>query len=558
MRRLVSLLRAELRSNFGLSLVRYRLFVQKKDRWLVPLIAMSVVGVLPLVYALVLLVREVYQVLEPLGQERALLLLGVMTGQIFVLFFGLYYVVSAFYFSRNLEFLVPLPLRGFEVVASKFVVVLANEYLTIALVVLPVVAGYGVMAGGGPGYWLNALLVYLLLPVIPLAIASILVVVLMRAVNISRKKDAVIVAGSILLIVLAVSVQFLVGGAGGAGLDAAALTTFMTSPDSLLNLIGSRFPPAIWASKAVAGGFSGAGLLNLALFAGTSLLCFGAVLVAAERLFYRGLIGLGETAARRRTLTRTEMSGRVSSGRRPVRAIFVREWRIMNRTPVFLLNGTLVVVIVPALLVAMAKGGSGDAASFLRVLTSANPLLVTLVLAGFMVACGSLNGTASSTFSREGAQFWISRIIPVAPREQVAAKFIHSYLVSLLGTATASVVAVWMLRPRAVHLAAAIGLSLLTGLLFTAVGMLIDLARPLLDWTNPQKAIKQNLNVLFALAAQAGLLAGFFLAIRVMMRAEMPAAAVLAVLYVALAALSAASYRALVAFAGRRYQEIEV
>jgi ABC-2 type transport system permease protein len=556
-RRLASLVRADLRSNFGLSIVRHRLFVEKRDRWLVPVIGMGVLGILPAIYALFHLVRTTYLILEPLGQQRALLLAGVMTGQLFVLLFGLYYVVSAFYFSRDLEFLVPLPLNPFEVVASKFTVILVNEYFTVVLIVLPVIAGYGIMAGSGPAYWTNAVLVYLFLPVIPLAIAALLVVALMRFVNISRKKDVVIVTGSVLLLLLVMGVQFLLGGARKGALDANAVSRFMTSPDSLLNLIGSRFPPSVWASKAIAGGLTAPGLMNLALFVGTSLAFFATLLVLAEQLFYRGLVGLAEVSGRRRTLTRAEMSQRVSSGRRPVRAVFAREWRIMNRTPIFLLNGTLVVLILPAMFALMARPGSREAVSFVQVMTSANPLYVVLSLAAFMVACGSLNGTSSSTFSREGAQFWISRVIPVAPREQVAAKFIHSYLVSLLGTATASIVVLWVLNVRAAQLVVAIGLSVVTGFLFTAAGMLIDLARPLLDWTNPQKAIKQNLNVLLAMCVQVGILAALYFAVRVMVRANLSNLTILVVLYVTLAALSALSYAALVRFAERRYREIE-
>jgi ABC-2 type transport system permease protein len=178
-------------------------------------------------------------------------------------------------------------------------------------------------------------------------------------------------------------------------------------------------------------------------------------------------------------------------------------------------------------------------------------------VATFMVLCGSLNGTSSSTFSREGAQFWISRVIPVAPREQVAAKFLHSYLVSLLGTVTASAVVAWILHPGAGPLALAAGLSLVAGVLFTSVGMLIDLARPLLDWTNPQKAIKQNLNVLFGMCADIGILAALFFAIRLMIDAQWRAAAILVSLYVILAALAGLSYAVLVRFAKRRYREIE-
>jgi ABC-2 type transport system permease protein len=191
-------------------------------------------------------------------------------------------------------------------------------------------------------------------------------------------------------------------------------------------------------------------------------------------------------------------------------------------------------------------------------MTSANPLFVILASAAFMILCGSLNGTSSSALSREGGQFWISRVIPVAPRDQVAAKFLHSYLVAILGTVTASAVAAWLLHLKAAHLAAAAGLSLVAGVLLTAVGMMIDLARPLLDWTNPQKAIKQNLNVLLAMCADIGILTGLFFMIRFLVKAGFSGGTVLALLFVILTALAGLGCAALLRFAEKRYREIEV
>ena len=560
MRKFLCLVRAGLRSNFGLSVLRHRLFREKKDIWLVPLFAVAFVAVLPSIYGLILLVQNLYLALKPVGQERALLTLGVLGGQFFILLFGLYYVISAFYFSRDLEFLIPLPLKPFQVMASKFAVIMINEYLTVMIIVLPVLVGYGVLARGGWPYWVNAVLVYLLLPVIPLAVVALLVVILMRFVNLGRRKDALVLIGSIVLLTSALGLQFIVGRSPNVKPSAQAMTAFFASPDSLLNVIGSRFPPSIWASKAVAGGFSASGLLNLALFAGTSVLFFAAILVLSERLFYRGLVGLREVSARKRALSRAQMEQRVSSGRHPVRAVFGREWRLMIRTPIFLLNGTLVVVIVPAVFALMVKAGSGsrDMDAVLRLMNSAHPLIVILAAAAFMIVCGSLNGTSSSAFSREGVQFWISRVIPVSPRDQVAAKFLHSYLVALLGTVTASLVAVWMLHLTAARLLVAAGLSLVAGIFLTALGMIIDLARPLLDWTNPQKAIKQNLNVVLAMCADIGVLTALYFAVRFMVRWKLPDAAVIAVLYGILGVCSAAGYAALARFAERRYREIEV
>lgn len=563
--RLATVVRAGLRSNFGLAILKHRLFKEKKDRWLVPVFALAGLGVLPTLYGIVLLIKGAYAILAPMGQERALLTLGVLAGQLLILLFGIYYVISAFYFSRDLEFLIPLPLRPSEVMISKFAVIMINEYLTVAAIVLPVVVTYGVMAKGGIGYWVNAVLVYLALPVIPLALVSLLVVAMMRFINVSRKKDILILVGSIVLIVLALALQIGLGRTAGPQPSAQAVTAFFTSPDSLLNRVGSKFPPSIWATKAVAAGFSSEGPANLALLLGVSLAFFAGIVVMAEKLFYRGLIGLSETTGKKRRLTRDEMSRRVSSGRRAVAAVFGREWKIMNRTPIFLLNGVLVVVIVPVIFVLLANmgsgrggsGGGGDLSAILKTMTSANPLFAILAAALFMTVCGSLNGTSSSTFSREGAQFWISRVIPVAPREQAAAKFLHSYLVAMLGVVTATVVAAIVLHLKAVHLAAAAGLALVAGVLLTVVGMIIDLARPLLDWTNPQKAIKQNFNVLLATLADIGILTAVFFGAKALIKAKLATTVVLGVVFLALAAAAALSFGILLRFADKRYPEIE-
>jgi ABC-2 type transport system permease protein len=558
--RLVSLLRVGLRSNFGLSVALHRLFVEKKDRWYVPIFGLAALGILPTLYGYVLLIKFIYGVLQPIGQERALLTYGILLGQFLVLLFGFYYVISAFYFSRDLEMLIPLPFRPVEVMLSKFAVILVNEYLTMMPLVLPVLITYGILSKARPSYWAGAVAVYVLLPVIPLAAVSILVVGMMRLVNLSRKKDVMIVIGSVIMIVAAMALQFMIGRSAGRRMGSEAVAGFFTSPNSLLSRIGAGFPPSVWATKALAEGGAPAGRTSLFMFAVVSILLFWGILIAADKLFYRGLIGIGEVSGRKKALSRMEISRRVSSGRRPILAIFEREWRIMNRTPIFLLNGVLTAVIIPLVFVIMAKMGSGggDASALLGFLKSSTSVYVILGAAGFMVVSGCLNGTASSAFSREGGQFWMSKVIPVTPREQVLAKFAHSYLIALLGFAAAATVLVFVLRLSAADCLVAALLALTAGIALTAAGMIIDLARPLLDWINPMKAIKQNLNVLIAFFADMGILAVVWGIMTLLGKAGVGGATLIAAIFAILVAISALFFRFLMVFADKRYREIEV
>ncbi len=558
MSRLRSLVRAALKANFGLAVLSHRLFKEKKDIWMAVVVALAVIGIFPTLYGYIRLIKGLYGLLQPLGQEQAILTFSLLAGQFLILLFGLYYVVSAFYFSKDLEMLIPLPLKPVEVMLSKFIVILINEYLSVLAIVAPVVITFGILAKLGLSYWMSAIVVYFFLPVIPLAVVSLLVVGMMRVVNVSRKKDLLIIVGSLILIAAALSLQFFIRKSSGSESDLQAMVKFFASPDSLVKRVGAGFPPSIWATKALAGGFTGPGLLNLFIFVGTSLAIFCGMLVVAEKLFYRGLIGIREVSGRRKILSPTTMSRMVSSGRRPVQAIFRREWRIMNRTPVFLLNGVLTAILFPVIFIIMAKAGGGDETFVLmRGLAATKPLYVILSAAAFLVVCGCLSGTSSSTFSREGGQFWMSKVIPVTPREQVIAKFLHSYVIALLGIGAGSVALLAVFRLKASFFLAAAALALTGAVALTAIGMIIDLARPLLKWTNPQKAIKQNLNVLFAIFADLGVLAiiGFF--VRFLAKSGVSASVILVIVFAAVLLLSGLSCLSLFRMADRRYQEIE-
>ena len=554
MRRLRALLGAGLRQNFGLALLKYKVCKQRKDLWLVLLFAIGFLAMLPLLYFYVAGVGRLYAILRPIGQEAALLTLAILAGQIFVLVFGLFYVLSAFYFSRDLEFLVALPARPFEVIAAKFGVILVNEYLTIALIVGPTFAVYGVMAAKPPSYWLLAVLVFLLLPVIPLALSGLLVMAMMRLVNVSRKKDFFILAGSLALLTATLFLQF--GLAGHRTPE--EMIRFVTGSGGLVLLLGEKFPPCIWASRLLAAGVSAKGLGYLALFVGASAAVLLLLLWVAEKLFYRGLIGLAEMAVRRKKLSATALAGRLQNRRGAWRAILLREWKLMNRTPIFLLNGILSVILVPVMLFFMVRSDAGSMSmALLKILGSGDRTAEILFAAAFFVACGCLNGTASSTFSREGRNFWISKVIPVAPARQVAGKFLHSYLVAALGTLGGALAARLALGLGWASVLPAALLALAAGAFLTAVNMAVDLARPLLTWTNPQRAIKQNLNVVLAMALDAGILYAFYRLATLLRRAGMDGMTLVAALFAAAAVAALLSLFLLARFAARRYRAIE-
>ena len=555
-----ALIKAALNTNFGWSVVRHRLFVQKRDRWMVPVIALAVIGAVPTLVLYFRLLNSGFDALRSLGQEKAILTLAVLAGQLIILIFGLFYLIATFYFSRDLEYLLSLPLRPSQIMLSKFAVVLVNEYLTIALFILPLLVVYGLKRPAGPGYWLLMPITYLLLPIIPLAAAGLAVLMMMRLVNVGRKKDLLIVLGSLVLLAAAFFLQFgLSRAAGTSGPDPQKIIAMIASPDGLVQSIGRRFPPAIWATRFLHDGlFTGGGLSGFALFAGLSVLLFAGLMIGARRLFFGGLIGLSERGGARRK-AKAVARLRFSSGRHPVRAIFMREVRLMNRTPIFLLNGVLGALMVPVVFALMPTSGKpgDDASDIMRLLTSTKPLTATLAMMIFMVVCATLSGVASSSFSREGRKFWVSKVIPVDYRLQVSAKFLHSMAIALLGIGSALAVLIIRFHLGAGQWLPSLVLAVSVSAIVTALNLAVDLARPLLDWISPQKAMKQNLNVLIAMLFDLGFLFLYGLTVVLLGRSGLGVFAVAGIMLILGLGLAGLAYSLLLGFALRRYPSIE-
>jgi ABC-2 type transport system permease protein len=120
----------------------------------IALLAVIVVSMLPLVGGIAALVWSSYGIFKSIGQEGLILASGLLSVGMIVLFFGIFYVMNVFYFSKDVESLLPLPLRPSTIMAAKFTVTLLYEYLTELVVLAPILVAFGVASRAGIVYYL--------------------------------------------------------------------------------------------------------------------------------------------------------------------------------------------------------------------------------------------------------------------------------------------------------------------------------------------------------------------------------------------------------------------
>lgn len=557
MKPFLSFIKMQLNVNYSISALKYRFTREKKKRWEPILIGVAiVVSLLPLLGLYTALMLSVFAGGLMMGQPEMVLATAFVMAQLVILIFGILYIMGTFYFSKDIMSVVPLPLKPYEIIGGKFIVVMVNEYLTSVPLLLPPIIIFGVGTSQGVLYWLKSLIIMFIAPVIPLAIASLLVILLMRVVNIARYKDLLVIVGGIALIFASFLVSVLMQNVPENPKD---IEQFFASQTSLVDMIGSRFPPAIWAAKGLSGGgLSGAGYFLL--FLGVSVVLIIFMLWVANQVFYKALLAGQEVSRKRKTLTGAQIDKRLGRGTSPVLALLKREWKLMIRTPLYVLNG-LVGSISGPLMVAILYFVRGSDPELAMMAESLNdPEIVpyaALGCLGLMLFTAGMNLVASTALSREGRTIWVAKMIPVTARQQVDAKFLCSYIVSAIGVLTTTLIMVILLKLPILWAIGATIVGLIGSVPLAALNLLIDVFHPKLVWNSEQEAMKQNMNggigmlisfiVLLIMAAAA---AGVLL-LGLSVTAAFAAVAFISVIFAVLSLL------ALHAVAERKYREME-
>ncbi len=499
------LVKLNVKITFGLSAWLY--YYRKKDRRFwggLGIFAIILVSIAPLFYLYLRMVQETIQNLAGTGMEGVVITSGAIIASILVLVLGIAYVISAFYFSNDLDFLVSLPFKPAEILGGKFIGVLVSEYLTIAPFFIPPVVIYGLNVSGGLLYWIFSVIIFLFVPVIPMVLASLLVMVLMSLTNLGRKKDLLRFLGMILILVIVMGGNFYLTRLPE-GQEMEFIMGILEDPDGLISFTGRVYPPSIWITRALSGQTPGSQLSNLILFSGISVISFGILMVGADRLFFQGLIGGREISAGRKV--RPGLLERKTKARHPILSISIREIKILIRVPIYLFNSVFILVVAPlALFFPLLMGTGGmDINEYIGIV---DPDLLILGGIGFFGLMALFGPALSSSISREGKLFRISQVIPIPPFKQILGKLLSGFFISLLVIPLVFLAAILYIPWSLGEIVLISFLGFLVAFPLMGFSLLLDLIRPYFTWQNPQQAIKQNMNVLFAMVGGFLFLAG--------------------------------------------------
>ena len=422
---------------------------------------------------------------------------------LFTLFFGFNVIFSEFYFSSDIEYVRPWPVKAWELVAAKFSVSYYVDNMMQIFMVVASLVGFFVAMRPGVMSYVASIVAVLTLPILPLCYCGIIAMVVMRFTKSINNKESVqrisalVLAGFILMFVI----MFRVFAKNAYD----AISFFITETNSpFVEYMNRIFPTIHFISRAITYGTIG----DLLIYILINVVAVALMLFIAELVYFKGFDNLVVNVKNKQRSFDELMKVSVQST--PFKAYLRKEVLILFRTPSFFTNCILPNFIWPVFALIILKMQTYDVSiTALRIYNMNEPKIVGFFLimgsVGFSLIMTALNSLASNAISREGKHFQFMKYIPIPYDTQWDIKIIVSCAFSFVG--------IWMyllpfciiIHTNFIYIIVSMFLSALSVTFVSYMGIYIDSIQPKLVWDDELSVLRENTNVALVMAIALGI-----------------------------------------------------
>ena len=435
---------------------------------------------------------NLYKSLQPLGMQYLLFEIEITAFFAFLFISNFLLTLSTYCIGTIEQILRAMPIPSRIFFGAKF---LAHclPALIISVSFFGVTASvYGHYEQSPASFYIMALTGAVFFPLPIIGLCYLINIVVMRITKVFKQRRVVILITGLFGIIMALGINYFVQ----------SVNTLQSLPDLAGTL--ARYRPGIstFTHYLLPVRFFAAALSARSVFAALNAfvpfiaICMtvsAMVIALLSRVYEKTLDGFDEHLVKRLTASETFTLIRNRFRRRSVFiALFLREIRILNREPAYLLNGPCTMVLLPLLYGIMYLTGSLHLPPETEALMqSSTGMLIAGVCGAFL---GSATGIASTAVSRDAKNLSLIKSLPLSIKQYMQAKLAHAMLFAGIGSliGVGSITFLFSLTPLTAAAAFIIALSLT--LFCNLLALMLDTAHPKLYWDTPTAAVKHNLN----------------------------------------------------------------
>lgn len=424
---------------------------------------------------------------ETIGLEFMCILLCVFT---FIFSFNV--ILNELYFTGDIENLLPLPLKPREIVGAKIASIFCAESLVQLLVIFFSVIGFFFALGLSFKNFLLGILGMITLPMIPIIYCSIISLLIMSFTRFIKNKETIRKVGLVFVLAVLMLFVYFLGALQNFDLEL-YIEGFVNGDQTFLHVMRGILPHINLFIDILVTGSIRSLLLYILVNIGFIVVLLG----LADVCYFKGVVGLSsKDTASKKSSSNILNNIKVEN---PTNSYFKKEIFTLFRTSSYFLNCILINFIWPIFVYVICKLKFPDLtlSKLKNLVTSTDNntlIIIFMFVIGVSILLPALNSIASSSFSREGKNFYFMKYIPMDYSNQVYVKLLVSFIIAFIGVNVFSLIFYLVIGLKVSTAFIFLIISFLAILFICSLGIIIDSINPKLVWDDELNALRENSN----------------------------------------------------------------
>lgn len=438
------------------------------------------------IYAIYWVAGLFFEMFETGGMLYEALVLLVTAVFIFMLFTGISSTIKVLYYKGDNEILMRYPVSGAEVFISKTLFLFLSQFIVTTVVMAPFLVAYASVSGLGIAFYVKIPVPILLMVFINFFLSNILAIPIMHLTNRIRNKFILIIIGLAILVTAGFALYMLLFNSMVTYMNDTAFSVFSDDMVAVIETVAKWLIPAKYFAD---------------VMVGKELYIAYPALIGMLGLTLIGMIFIIYFLYAKTLLNNVEVEGSAfkhvtKNRRRPIfvtllRKEFLQVFRSVNYSfQYFVLACAMPVMIYFCNEITGRLGENQIGEQIALGMTMLVMLIFATVITSF----------AATSTSREGDNFYHTKVAPVSIQKQLFAKFTMFFLVSFAANAVCAVV---LYFTKQVNLTDAIWLFVMVELVAiaeTLIAMRMDIAHPYFNLSGEGEVVNNNASTTLAVA----------------------------------------------------------
>lgn len=425
-------------------------------------------------------------------QEEVFLGLILLVIGIFVLIQTIFSAISLLYYSKDNEYILPLPIKPSQIIMAKTNVLLITEYFIVAIIGLIPLIIYGILTSANIFYYISMIITLLAFPIVPILISSLLVLIVMSFAKFTKNKNRFQVIATIILIIAICLISFKTNDMEGSQEE---LIEMATKANGLVEMIRDAFPTLGMAIEALANN-SYLNLIELVLVTAILYLIYIAV---GQKLFLRGAVGSLYSGKR----TKTAINEKIAFKRSSLSKTYIgKEFKTLIRNPIFFMQCIMPAILFPILVIVLSFAGmhtepNTDIVQIARMLQEKTSIYLGMAILMIIQFFSMFIYISATAISRDGQNAVFMKYIPVPLIKQIDYKVMPNIIMTTIMGIISIVIAQYLFLMPILYLILITIAMISMGMLQSYLMIIVDLKKPKLDWNSEYTVVKQNMNLIW-------------------------------------------------------------